>query len=291
MLPKVMPSSGLFGLTDPEWFGHEIPITGIAGDQQAALFGQGCVTPGTAKSTYGTGAFLLLNTGDRRVHSHKGLLTTIGCDATGAPAYALEGSVFIAGAAIQWLRDGLGIIANAKETEQLARSVDSTGGVVFVPALTGLGAPYWEAGARGSIFGLTRGTTRAHLARAALESMAFSIREVLEAMSSDAGLTLDELKVDGGATANDWMMQFQADVLGVAVRRPDVLDSTAMGAAGLAGLATGVWKTAADFMAARHYADFVPGAMPMERWNEWRRAVRATVAWAHDHEGVAPPRG
>jgi len=290
MLPRVMPSAGVFGLADAEWFGHEIPITGIAGDQQAALFGQGCVSPGTAKSTYGTGAFLLLNTGDRRVHSHRGLLTTIGCNAAGAPAYALEGSVFIAGAAIQWLRDGLGVIASAKETEQLARSVDSTGGVVFVPALTGLGAPYWEAGARGAIYGLTRGTTRAHLVRAALESMAFSIREVLDAMSSDAGLTLHDLKVDGGATANDWMMQFQSDVLGVPVRRPDVLDSTAMGAAGLAGLATGVWKTVAEFMAARHYTEFAPGAMPADRWNDWRRAVRATVAWAHDHEG-APPRG
>jgi glycerol kinase len=291
MLPTVMPSSGVFGMADAEWFGPEIPIAGIAGDQQAALFGQGCFTSGTAKSTYGTGAFLLLNTGARRVHSHKGLLTTIGCDAAGAPAYALEGSVFIAGAAIQWLRDGLGIIANAKETEQLARSVDSTGGVVFVPALTGLGAPWWEAEARGSIFGLTRGTTREHLVRAALESMAFSIKEVLDAMSSDAGLTLHDLKVDGGATANDWLMQFQADVLGFPVRRPDVLDSTALGAAGLAGLATGVWRTAQDFMAARHYAEFAPGSMPAEQWNDWQRAVRSTVAWARDPGGAAPPRG
>ena len=291
MLPEVKPSSGVFGMADAEWFGHEIPIAGIAGDQQAALFGQGCFEAGTAKSTYGTGAFLLLNTGSRRVQSRSGLLTTIACDAAGAPAFALEGSIFIAGAAIQWLRDGLGVIASAKETEQLARSVDGTGGVVFVPALTGLGAPYWEAEARGTIVGLTRGSTQAHLVRAALESMAFSTREVLDAMTADAGLTLAELKVDGGATANDWLMQFQADVLGVPVRRPDQLESTALGAAGLAGLATGVWQRAADFVTARHYQEFTPGAMPEGPWKDWKRAVRATLAWAHDAGEDAQPRG
>jgi len=282
LLPEVRPSSGVFGMADAEWFGHEIPIAGIAGDQQAALFGQGCFTPGTAKNTYGTGAFLLLNTGAERVHSASGLLTTLACDARGGAVYALEGSVFIAGAAIQWLRDGLGVIAQAQESEALARSVSDTGGVVFVPALTGLGAPYWESAARGAILGLTRGTTRAHIVRAALEAMAFSTKEVLGAMIADAGLALADLRVDGGATANDWLMQFQADVLGVPVRRPDVLESTALGAAGLAGLATGVWKTAGDFMAARHYQEFAPGRVPAAAWADWSRAVRATLSWARD---------
>jgi glycerol kinase len=286
LLPEIRPSSGVFAAADAEWFGHEIPIAGIAGDQQAALFGQGCFEPGTAKNTYGTGAFLLLNTGAERPRSTSGLLTTIACDAHGAAVYALEGSVFVAGAAVQWLRDGLGLIAQASETEQLARSVKDTAGVVFVPALTGLGAPYWEAEARGAIFGLTRGATKAHVVRATLESMAFSTKEVLDAMTADAHLTLADLKVDGGATANDWLMQFQADVLGVPVRRPDVLETTALGAAGLAGLATGVWKSAAAFVAARHYKDFAPGAMPEAGWREWRRAVGATLAWAR--EGHSP---
>jgi len=281
-LPEVKPSAGVFGVTDPEWFGREIPVAGIAGDQQAALFGQGCFTPGTTKNTYGTGAFLLLNTGGERVHSASGLLTSIGCDAAGGPAYVLEGSIFIAGAAIQWLRDGLGLIAQAKETEQLARSVADSGGVVFVPALTGLGAPHWESEARGAIFGLTRGSGKAHLVRAALESMAFATKEVLDAMATDSGLTLTDLKVDGGATANDWLMQTQADVLGIPVQRPDLLESTALGAAGLAGLATGVWKSADEFVAARHYQEFRPGAMPEGRWQDWQRAVRATLGWARD---------
>jgi len=281
-LPQVLPSSGVFGIADAEWFGHEIPVSGIAGDQQAALFGQGCTGPGGAKNTYGTGAFLLLNTGARRIRSGGGLLTTIACDAHGAPAFALEGSVFIAGAAVQWLRDGLGLIAQARETETLARSVPDSGGVVFVPALAGLGAPHWESEARGTIFGLTRGATRAHLARATLEAMAFSTHEVLHAMTADAGLALGDLKVDGGAAANDWLMQFQADVLGVAVRRPDVLETTALGAAGLAGLGIGVWKDAAEFVAGRRYAEFAPGVMPRERWEQWQRAVRATLGWARD---------
>jgi len=282
LLPEVRPSSGTFGLADAEWFGHEIPIAGIAGDQQAALFGQGCVAAGGAKNTYGTGAFLLLNTGAERVRSAHGLLTTIGCDAHGKPAYVLEGSVFIAGAAVQWLRDGLGIIASAKETEALARSVPDTGGVVFVPAFVGLGAPHWEAEARGAVFGLTRGTTKAHLVRAALEAMAFSTKEVLDAMTADAGLALGDLRVDGGAASNDWLMQFQADVLGVLIRRPDVVETTALGAAGLAGLATGVWATVAQFVAARRFAEFAPGSMPEERWREWQRGVRATLDWARD---------
>ncbi len=282
VLPEVRPSSGHFGVADRAWLGREIPIAGIAGDQQAALFGQGCVAPGGAKNTYGTGAFLLLNTGARRARSNHGLLTTVACDARGGAAYALEGSVFIAGAAIQWLRDGLGIIAQAKETEALARSVPDSAGVVFVPALTGLGAPHWEADARGAILGLTRGATKAHLARAALEAMAFATREVLDAMTHDAGLTLPDLRVDGGATANGWLMQFQADVLGVPVRRPDLLESTAFGAAGLAGLATGVWHSARELSETRHYTDYQPGERPESRWREWQRAVRATLAWARD---------
>jgi glycerol kinase len=272
----------MFAVADARWFGREIPITGIAGDQQAALFGQGCVAPGTAKNTYGTGAFLLLNTGTRRARSTHGLLTTLACDARGGAAFALEGSVFIAGAAVQWLRDGLGVIRTAAETEALARSVADTGGVVFVPAFVGLGAPHWESEARGTLVGLTRGTTVAHLARAVLEAMAFSTREVLEAMAADSGLAACELRVDGGAAVNDWLMQFQADVLRVPVRRPDVVESTALGAAGLAGLATGVWPSAEAFAGSRHYRTFEPGKEPEQAWREWRRAVRTAVAWAKD---------
>jgi glycerol kinase len=282
ILPEVRPSSGVFGVADAEWFGAEIPIAGIAGDQQAALFGQGCFAPGTAKNTYGTGAFLLLNTGAQRVRSTRGLLTTLACDARGAPAYALEGAVFVAGAALQWLRDGLGVIADARESEALARSVPDSGGVVFVPAFVGLGAPHWESGARGAIFGLTRGTTRAHLVRAALEAMAFATREVLEAMRADAGLALADLRADGGAAANDWLMQFQADVLGASVTRPEIVESTALGAAGLAGLATGVWKSAEDFVAARHFTTFRPTRRVEAEWDEWKRAVRCTIAWSRD---------
>ncbi|HXY69088.1 MAG TPA: glycerol kinase GlpK [Gemmatimonadales bacterium] len=280
ILPEVRPSSGVFAVADARWLGAEVPIAGIAGDQQAALFGQGCFAAGTAKNTYGTGAFLLMNTGDVPVRSTHGLLTTVACGARGQSAYALEGSVFVAGAAIQWLRDGLGVIAAARESEAMARSVPDTGGVVFVPAFVGLGAPHWESGARGAIFGLTRGTTRAHLVRAALEAMAFATREVLEAMTGDAGLALPGLKVDGGASANDWLMQLQADVLGLRVTRPRVVESTAMGAAGLAGLATGVWKTADDFLAAREVDVFEPGRPVNEGWEQWKRAVAATVGWA-----------
>ena len=282
ILPEVLPSSGLFGVADAGWFGAEVPIAGIAGDQQAALFGQGGFAAGAAKNTYGTGAFLLLNTGKQLARSRRGLLTTVACDAHGRPAYALEGSVFIAGAAVQWLRDGLGLIAAAQETEALAGSVPDTGGAVFVPAFVGLGAPHWESEARGAIFGLTRGTTKAHLVRAALEAMAYSTREVLDAMVADAGIRPRDLKVDGGAAANDWLMRFQASVLGLRVKRPDVVESTALGAAGLAGLATGVWKSAAEFAAARHYAVFEPGLRPTGGWEAWKRAVRATLSWAAD---------
>ena len=278
-LAEVRPSSSDFGVAGADHFGFEIPILGIAGDQQAALFGQGCWGAGQAKNTYGTGAFLLLNTGGSPARSASGLLTTVGCDARGKPAYALEGSVFIAGAAVQWLRDGLGIIAHAEETEALAKSVPDSGGVAFVPAFVGLGAPQWEPAARGTIVGLTRGTTRAHLVRATLEAMAFSTRDVLDAMTAEAHVTLNALQVDGGASANDWLMQFQADVLGVPVARPDLVETTALGAAGLAGLQGGVWARAEDFLAQRTFTRFTPGR-PRVDARDWRRAVAAALAWA-----------
>ena len=282
-LPEVRSSSGMFGVCRLEHLGVEIPVTGIAGDQQAALFGQGCVAAGQAKNTYGTGAFLLLNTGKRRPVSTHGLLTTIACGPKGEPVYALEGSVFIAGAAIQWLRDGLKIIGNAAETEPLAASVPDSGGVYFVPAFVGLGAPHWEPNARGTIVGLTRGTTRAHLARAALEAMAFGTKEVLDAMTADSKLRLRALQVDGGAAANDLLMQFQADLLGVPVARPDIVETTALGAAALAGLHVGVWKGTADFLKGRRFTRFTPGASSRAvraRVEQWQRAVDAALRWA-----------
>src|SRR5206468_8899528 len=251
ILPAVHPSSGEFGQTTADILGVPIPIAGIAGDQQAALFGQGCVDAGMAKNTYGTGCFLLLNTGNRPVRSDHGLLTTIACDARGGPAYALEGSVFIAGAAIQWLRDGLGLLRKAAESERLARTVDSSLGVYLVPAFVGLGAPHWDAEARGALLGLTRGVTRAHVVRAALEALAFQTRDVANAMAADAGSRLSTLRVDGGAATNDFLMQFQADVLGVRVVRPRVVETTAMGAAFLAGLGVGFWKSQAELARAR----------------------------------------
>ena len=286
MLPEVRPSSGNFGIAQSASIGADIPILGIAGDQQAALFGQGCVHPGTGKNTYGTGAFLLLNTGQVRPTATNGMLTTIGCDAHGKAAYALEAAIFIAGAAVQWLRDGLGIIGQASETESLARSVESTGGVYFVPALTGLGAPHWEADARGTIVGLTRGTNRAHIARATLEAMAYGTADVLDGMRKSVGpLQFERLRVDGGATNNDWLMQFQADILGVPVERPDMVETTALGAAGLAGIAAGVWKDTDQFLATRKFASFSP-SMSRENANSlmagWHRAVKATVSWARD---------
>ena len=286
-LPTIVASSGTVGVADPRHLGAELPVAALAGDQQAALWGQGCWTPGQAKCTYGTGAFLLMlvggggNTGGGNGGTSK-LLTTVACDAAGQPTYALEGSVFIAGAAVQWLRDGLGIIRSASETEELARSVPDTGGVCFVPAFVGLGAPYWETEARGTIVGLTRGTSRAHLVRAALEAMAFSTRDVVDCMSHESGVRLAELKVDGGAAANAWLMQTQADLLGVRVGRPDVVETTALGAAGLAGLATGVWASAREFLAARAYRWFQPGPRPDAAYVGWQRAVAAALHWARD---------
>jgi glycerol kinase len=286
LLPSIVPSAGDFGVAQGSALGVEVPIGGVAGDQQAALFGQGCWTAGLAKNTYGTGAFLLLNTGDEVVASNHGLLTTAACSADGGLAYALEGSVFIAGAAIQWLRDGLGLLGSATESESMARSVDDTGGVSFVPAFVGLGAPHWEPEARGTIFGLTRGTERAHLVRAALEAMAFGTAEVLEAMEADSGVETTELRVDGGAALNDWLLAFQADTVGIPVRRPRIVETTALGAAGLAGLSAGVWSTAEDFLSAQGEAvRFEPTAsaeVRTARMDEWRRAVRATVAWARE---------
>lgn len=285
LLAEVRRSSGDFGVTRRSVLGVEAPISGVAGDQQAALFGQGCWSPGSGKNTYGTGAFLLMNAGAARPKASDGLLTTIACDETGAPVYALEAAIFVAGAAVQWLRDGLGIIETAPETEQLARSIDGTDGVYFVPALTGLGAPHWEADARGTIVGLTRGSGRAHLARAALEAMAYGTREVLESMRAASRSSFDRLRVDGGATTNDWLMQFQADILGVCVERPDVVETTALGAAGLAGLAAGIWSSADDFIARRKFASFQPAMSRDDAkslMSGWQRAVRATIAWARD---------
>ncbi|MGH7555141.1 MAG: glycerol kinase GlpK [Longimicrobiales bacterium] len=284
LLPEVRRSSGSFGETAPDVLGRTIPIAGVAGDQQAALFGQGCVTPGLAKNTYGTGAFLLLNTGKKPVVSKKGLLTTVACGARGEAVYALEGAIFIAGAAVQWLRDGLGVIRHASETEALAIETNSNDGVYFVPAFVGLGAPYWNPEARGTIVGLTRGSTRAHLARAALEAMAYSTHDVLEAMTADSSVAAAELAVDGGASLNDWLMQFQADVLGVTVRRPRIVETTALGAAGLAGIGAGIWKNADDFLAAgdqpTHFHPAVPAEQRAELLRGWRRAVHATLDWA-----------
>ncbi|MBA3889741.1 MAG: glycerol kinase GlpK [Gemmatimonadaceae bacterium] len=286
MLPEVRPSSGSFGTAGAGWFGMELPILGVAGDQQAALFGQGAWTPGSGKNTYGTGAFVLMNVGAARPPAAKGVLTTIACDAQGGAVYALEGAIFIAGAAVQWLRDALGIIETAAETEALARSLASNEGVYFVPALTGLGAPEWEPAARGMIVGLTRGSSRAHLARAALESMAYATADVLALMGDRANVRFERLRVDGGAAANDWLMQFQADVLGVPVERPAIVETTALGAAGLAGLAAGVWPDAESFLQARTVTVFEPAA---DRSTDaalagWHRAVRATVGWARDAE-------
>jgi glycerol kinase len=283
MLPSIVASAGVVGESDPEVFGKSLPIAGIAGDQQAALFGQGCVEPGLAKNTYGTGAFLLAYTGQDRPESKNGLLLTAACGARGEPAYALEGSVFIAGAAVQWLRDGLGLVKKAGESEAMARSVPDTGGVYFVPAFVGLGSPHWEAEARGTIVGITRGTSRPHLVRAALESMAFSSADLLTGMTADARLALATLRVDGGAAANDWLMQFQADILDVPVERPDNVETTALGAGGLAGIALGVWPSVESFLAGRTFQRFEPQMRPTERedrWRGWRRAVNATLSWA-----------
>ncbi|MCC7420136.1 MAG: glycerol kinase GlpK [Planctomycetaceae bacterium] len=284
MLPEVRASSEVYGETDPAHFGKAIPIAGIAGDQQAATFGQACFEPGSAKNTYGTGCFLLMNSGTKPIASKHGLLTTVGWKIGDEVVYCLEGSVFVAGAVVQWLRDGLKLVKSASEIEALAASVPDTEGVYIVPAFVGLGAPHWDPDARGTIVGITRGTTQAHLARAALESMAYQTRDVLDAMQQDSGLNLASLKVDGGATANNLMMQFQADLLGVTVQRPKCQETTALGAAYLAGLAVGFWKDRDDIR--RNWAldrEFKPTAdrAPFdEKHARWNAAVQRSLGWA-----------
>ncbi len=283
LLPEVRDSSGDFGTAQSEWLGAEIPIAGIAGDQQAALFGQDCTAPGRAKNTYGTGCFLLMNTGVEAHPSKTGLITTIAWSIDGRVEYALEGSVFVAGAAIQWLRDGIGLIRDVADSEAAARSVDDTGGVYLVPAFVGLGAPYWDERARGTIVGLTRGTTRDHIVRATLESIAYQTRDVLECVRVDSGLELDSLRVDGGAATNDFLMQFQADILGVAVERPPVLEVTALGAARLAGIGVGFWSDRADLTASAGRATtFEPSLSAKRReslYAGWKRAVERSRNW------------
>ncbi len=282
MLPEVRKSSGSFGETIA--IGNipdGIPISGIAGDQQAALFGQTCFEPGTVKNTYGTGSFILLNVGKNRPRSEHGLIVTVACDGLGEPVYALEGAVFVAGAAIQWLRDGLGLLASAAESEQMAIAAESNAGVYFVPALVGLGAPYWDQDARGSIFGITRGATANHLVRAALEAMCYQTRDVLQAMCKDSGLAIDSLKVDGGAVANNFLCQFQADVLGIDVVRPGTIETTALGAAYLAGLAVGFWGNCEEIRAYwrkdRSFSPCISKAEADTLYCGWQDAIRRTL--------------
>jgi len=283
LLPEVKPSAGVFGETAAGVLPAGIPVTGIAGDQQSALFGQCCFETGMAKNTYGTGGFLLLNTGGKPVMSERGLLTTVAWQLDGAATYALEGSVFIAGAVVQWLRDGLGIIKSAAETEGLAESVADTGGAYLVPAFTGLGAPYWDAYARGVLVGLTRGTTKAHIARAALEAIAYQSRDVLDAMAAEAGAPLRALRVDGGAAANNFLCQFQADVLNVEVLRPAVTETTGMGAAFLAGVGAAMWNTgdlAGRWRLERRFSPSAAAAGRDAAYAGWRRAVERSRGWA-----------
>ena len=282
MLPQVRPSSEVYGKTEADLFRRELPIAGIAGDQQAALFGQGCYEIGMAKNTYGTGCFMLMNTGTEAVASKNGLLTTIAWGVDGKVQYALEGSVFIAGAAIQWLRDGLKMIDESPDSEYYADKVDGTDGVVVVPAFAGLGAPYWDMYARGAIFGLTRGTGKEHFIRATLESLAYQVRDVLDAMEADSGKSLETLRVDGGASANNFLMQFQSDLLHTPVERPKVRETTALGAAYLAGLATGFWTM--DDLVKKRQLDrrFEPKMDQEERerlYGRWQRAVERTKGW------------
>ncbi|MFD3155519.1 glycerol kinase GlpK [Haloimpatiens sp. FM7330] len=287
MLPEVKPSSHVYGNTDEVLFGVSIPIAGVAGDQQAALFGQTCYEAGTAKNTYGTGCFMLMNTGEKAVASKNGLLTTIAWGVDGKVEYALEGSVFMAGASIQWLRDEMRMLKNAADSEEYATAVEDTDGVYLVPAFVGLGAPYWDPYARGTVVGLTRGTKKEHFIRATLESLAYQTYDILKAMQDDSGITLKALKVDGGACANNFLMQFQSDILDVNVERPKVIETTALGAAYLAGLATGYWKDKSDI--ARNWAiskTFNPVMQEEQRENlleGWHNAVRRSMGWAKEN--------
>jgi glycerol kinase len=286
MLPEVKPSSFFYGNTDAKILGAEIPIAGDAGDQQAALFGQACYTPGMAKNTYGTGCFLLMQTGEKLVHSGNGLLTTIAWGVDGKVEYALEGSIFIAGAAMQWLRDNLKVIYDARDSEYFAAKVPDTLGVYVVPAFVGLGAPYWDMYARGAILGLTRGTTRNHIIRATLESIAYQTRDVLEVMRADSGIDLRELRVDGGASANDFLMQFQADILGVPVERPEIIETTALGAAYLAGLAVGFWKDrqqiAEQRKINRKFRPYMTNDNREKLYARWKKAVKRALQWEEE---------
>ena len=283
ILPEVLPSSGIFGYTSKELFGGEIPVAGVAGDQQAALFGQCCFNPGEAKNTYGTGGFLLMNTGENPVYSNNGLVTTIAWGIDGKVSYALEGSGFICGAAVQWLRDGLGLVEHAAQTEEIASSVPNSGGVYFVPAFVGLGAPYWDPYARGSISGLTRGTTRAHLIRAVLDSMAYQTYDVLSLMQKESGINFNALNVDGGASANNLLLKIQADVLGKEVIRPNCIETTALGAAYLAGLAVGEIKSTDQIISNRAVDSISSPDMDeitrAQNIYNWHKAVDRSRSW------------
>ena len=284
MLPMVCSSSQIYGHTEASLFGHSIPISGASGDQQAALFGQNCFTLGSTKNTYGTGCFMLMNTGSTAISSKRGLLTTIAWELDGHVEYALEGSVFIAGAAIQWLRDGLELIDSAAESESVAEQVTSSNGVYVVPAFVGLGTPYWNSDVRGAVFGLTRGTTKAHFVRAVLESLAFQTKDLLAVMEEESGIALQALSVDGGAVDNDLLMQFQSDMLGVPVERPAIGESTALGAAFLAGLAVGYWESRDEIAKLRQIDRVFKPAMDVSQrqalYNGWQRAVKAAIAFA-----------
>lgn len=286
ILPEVKPSSHHFGFSDSSWIGAEIPIASLAGDQQAALFGQNCHRVGMAKNTYGTGCFMLMNIGSQPTKSNSNLLTTMACSHSGKPEYAFEGSVFIAGAAVQWLRDGLGVIESAAEVESLASKVADSDGVYVVPAFSGLGAPHWDAQARGTIIGITRGTTQAHLARATLEGIAFQVADVLDSMKQDAGTPITELRVDGGMSANNLLMQFQADILQVPVVRPKIVETTAMGAAFLAGLAVGFWTDIQQVMEIwqtdRVFQPSMSSTEVMRRRARWAKALQRSRGWASD---------
>jgi glycerol kinase len=283
LLPEVKDSSAVYGRTREEAFAQDVPIAGIAGDQQAALFGQMCTRPGLGKNTYGTGAFMVQNTGQEAVMSENNLLTTIAYQLDGQPSYALEGSIFVAGAVVQWLRDELQLIRNASEVEKLARSVDDNGGVYFVPAFTGLGAPHWDQYARGTITGLTRGANQGHLARAAIESMAYQVADVIDAMEADSGIDTPELRADGGAAANNLLLQFQSDILGIPVVRPQVLETTALGAAYLAGLAVDYWGSTEEIKDQWELDRRFTPEMPNDRVEQlrtgWSKAVSRARAW------------
>lgn len=284
MLPQVLPSSGSFGMTDGKFFETGIPIMGVAGDQQAALFGQTCFEPGMAKNTYGTGCFMLMNTGEKPAKSEHGMLTTIAWGIDGKVEYALEGSVFVAGSAIQWLRDGLKMIESAPQSEEVAKEVQDSDGIYVVPAFVGLGAPYWKPEAKGAVFGLTRGTTRAHFVRATLDSLAYQSFDIIEAMTLDSGIELQKLKVDGGAVSNDLLMQFQSDILGVPVERPMISETTALGAAYLAGLAAGFFQSKeelrANYLVDRTFVPQISAQRRKELLEGWKRAVRATCEFS-----------